>query len=188
MAGINDIASAVTELMDFVSTSSNMDEIDFDVTERPNGKTSYMRYEYVPEEDEILVRSGRRWGRIVPGGAVSNVLDIDLADIVDGTETEIELTGVDDDWIAAVTGSDYKGLVLTIDEEQVFVPFYNEAQATYMETAEGHIGLGYVAPGEMQWDIFKSGGKWYITGEEMADSTSSDSDSDSNPDPLEPVS
>ena len=66
MAGINDIASAVTSLMDFVSTSSNMDEIDFDVTERPNGKTSYMRYEYVPEEDEILIRCGGRWGRINP--------------------------------------------------------------------------------------------------------------------------
>lgn len=180
MAGINDIASAVTSLMDFVSTSSNMDEIDFDVTERPNGKTSYMRYEYVPSEDEILVRSGGRWGRIVPGTAVSNVLGTDLSAIVAGTSTEIVLTGVDDAWITSITGSDYKGLVLTIGEDQVFTPFYNEAQATYMETAEGHIGLGYVAPGEMQWDIFKSGGKWYITGEEMADSTSSDSDS--NPD------
>lgn len=169
MAGINDIASAVTSLMDFVSTSSNMDEIDFDVTERPNGRTSYMRYEYVPEENEILVRSGGRWGRIVPGGAVSNVLETDLADIVDGTKTEIELTGVDDDWIAAVTGSDYKGLVLTIDEEQVFVPFYNEAQATYMEVPEGEIGLGDCVPGEMQWSIYKNEGKWYIEGHVYTD-------------------
>jgi len=130
MSSISDISSAASDLLNWAGTSANMDQIDFDVTVRWNGPTTKFTYEYKESENEILIRSKNRWGRLKENTLPAPSNGITLTDEeyeALQTEGEVELTGMTDDWISQVKSSGSKEiLVIKEDGTSTSYPIWSE--------------------------------------------------------------
>lgn len=140
------IGQAASSILKWASDSSNMDGIDFDVTAHRNGPTTNFRYDYKESENEMLIRSNNRWGRLEAKDLPEEVffpapyLDVDPDDVskYDPTASAQTLDPLDNDaaWLDYLEDMGAEGIMMA---DGKFYPMYgsSDAESAYAALKDG---------------------------------------------------